>query len=254
MASPAGVAASTQQARTSPHRRAQRSRERLEVHGSQWMRLAMPAPRFPAVAYGPVLLPQMVSRRGVGAHPCPVAPAGTRPTRTSLYPQRREHRLPIGENHGKRGPRGYDAGKKVKGRKRHLLVDTTGLLLKVVVHAADIQDRDGGRMLVESLKLEDWPRLKKLWADGAYSGSFEDWLTERTGWTLEIVNKLPGQSSFQPLPRRWVVERTFAWLGKCRRLSKDYEALPRSEETWIYLAMTDLMLARLGQAGEPVAA
>jgi len=141
----------------------------------------------------------------------------------------------------------------VKGRKRHLLVDTTGLILKALVHAADIQDRDGGRLLVESLNLQDWPRLKKLWADGAYSGSFEDWLAERTGWTVEIVGKEPG-GGFHPLPRRWVVERTFAWLGKFRRLSKDYEALPRSEETWIYLAMTGVMLVRLDCAAERIAA
>jgi len=132
-------------------------------------------------------------------------------------------------------------------------VDTTGLLLKAVVHPADIQDRDGGRRLVDSLNLEDWPRLKKLWADAGYRGSFEDWVTERTGWTVEIVEK-PLGGGFQVLPRRWVVERTFAWLGKFRRLSKDYEALPQSEETWIYLAMSDLMLARLGAAAESVAA
>ena len=141
----------------------------------------------------------------------------------------------------------------MKGRKRHLLVDTTGLILKALVHAADIQDRDGGKVLVESLNLQDWPRLKKLWADGAYSGTFEDWLSERTGWTVEIVGKPPG-GGFHPLPRRWVVERTFAWLGKFRRLSKDYEALARSEETWIYLAMTGVMLARLDCAAEGMAA
>jgi|TARA_B100001971_G_C18141672_1_gene510710 putative transposase len=132
-------------------------------------------------------------------------------------------------------------------------VDTTGLVLKVVVHAANIQDRDGGRLLVGSLNLTDWPRLRKLWADGAYRGSFEDWLSKQTGWTLEIVNKPPSRG-FEVLPRRWVVERTFAWLGKFRRLSKDYEALPRSEETWIYFAMTGLMLARLATVPESLAA
>ena len=121
------------------------------------------------------------------------------------------------------------------------------------MHAANIQDRDGGRLLVGSLNLQDWPRLKKLWADGAYRGSFEDWLTKQTGWTVQIVNKPPG-AGFAVLPRRWVVERTFAWLGKFRRLSKDYEALPRSEETWIYLAMTGLMLARLGAVAKSMAA
>ncbi len=121
------------------------------------------------------------------------------------------------------------------------------------MHAADIQDRDGGRQLGGSLKLEDWPRLKKLWADAGYRGSFEDWVSERTGWSVQIVKK-PLGGGFQVLPRRWVVERTFAWLGKFRRLSKDYEALPQSEETWIYLAMTNLMLARLGTAVQSIAA
>jgi putative transposase len=141
----------------------------------------------------------------------------------------------------------------VKGRKRHLLLDTTGLILKVLVHAADSQDRDGGKLPVESLNLQDWPRMKKLWADGAYSGSFEEWLAERTGWTVEIVSK-PRGDGFHALPRRWVVEPTFAWLGKFRRLRKDYEALPRSEETWIYLGMTGLMLARLEGAAEGIPA
>lgn len=132
-------------------------------------------------------------------------------------------------------------------------MDTQGLLLKAVVHAADIQDRDGGKLLVDSLKLEDWPRLKKIWADAGYRGRFEDWLGEHTGWSIEIVKK-PLGGGFQVLPRRWVVERTFAWLCKCRRLSKDYEALPESEETWIYLAMTNLMLARLGKNAQSRAA
>ena len=141
----------------------------------------------------------------------------------------------------------------MNGRKRHILVDTQGLLLKAIVHPASVQDRDGGRQLIGALKLEHWPRLKKLWADAGYRGSFEDWVSERTGWNVEIVNK-PPSGGFQVLPRRWVVERTFAWLGKFRRLSKDYEALPRNEEAWIYLGMSNLMLARLGaEALQPAA-
>lgn len=132
-------------------------------------------------------------------------------------------------------------------------MDTQGLLLKAVVHPANIQDRDGGRLLVGSLTLADWPRLQKIWADAGYRGRFEDWVMERTGWSIEIVEKPPG-GGFQVLPRRWVVERTFAWLGKFRRLSKDYEALPLSEETWIYLAMTNLMVARSGRSARSKAA
>ena len=215
--------------------------------------MALSAARFPALAHSAVLLSQVVQQRRLGTHPYTVARTGAASPGTPANSQCGQHRQPIGQDHGKGGPRGYDAGKKVKGRKRHILVDTQGLLLKAVVHAADIQDRDGGRQLVDSLNLEDWPRLRKLWADAGYRGSFEDWVTARTGWSVEIVEK-PLGGGFQVLPRRWVVERTFAWLGKFRRLSKDYEALPQSEETWIYLGMTNLMLARLGAEAESIAA
>src|SRR3990172_9290808 len=235
MGGSAALAATSEQARTSPRSRPWTGHQRLALHGSKRMRLAQPATRFSAVAHRAVLLPEVVPKRRLGTHPRAIAPAGASSPGTPAHPQCGQHRQPIGQDHGKRGPRGYDAGKKVKGRKRHILVDTQGLLLKAVVQPADMQDRDGGRLLVESLKLEDWPRLKKLWADAGYRGSFEHWVSDHTGWSVEIVEK-PLGGGFQVLPRRWVVERTFAWLGKFRRLSKDYEALPQSEETWIYLA------------------
>ena len=172
------------------------------------------------MVHGAVLLPQMVGERPLGTHSHTIARTGTAAPRASVHAQCGQHRQSVGQNHRKREPRGYDAGKKVKGRKRHILVDTEGLLLKAIVHPADIQDRDGGRLLVNSLELEDWPRLKKLWADSGYRGRFEEWVSERTGWSIEIVKKLRGEG-FQVLPRRWVVERTFAWLGKFRRFSKD---------------------------------
>jgi transposase len=147
----------------------------------------------------------------------------------------------------------------VNGRKRHILIDTTGLLLKVVVHPADVQDRDGAKLLLTGLA-ERFPRLAKLWVDAAYQGPCATWIAETLGWTVEVVRKPsawvwvgPGQepptrpAGFQVLPRRWVVERTFAWLGRYRRLSKDYEVLPATEETWIYLAMSRLMTARLAR-------
>ena len=146
------------------------------------------------------------------------------------------------------GPRGYDAGKKVKGRKRHLVVDTMGLLLAVAVHPADLQDRDGARLVLARLQ-GCLPRLQHLWADAGYAGpKLGDWVRETTDWTLEIVRRDEPGAGFQVLPRRWVVERTFAWLGRYRRLSKDYEGLPETSETWIRIAMTDRMLHRLASA------
>ena len=161
-------------------------------------------------------------------------------------PQRGHHRQPVGEDHGKRGPRGYDAGKKVKGRKRHIVVDTQGLLLAVAVHPADVQDRDGAKLVISKLTGR-FPRLSLIWADGGYAGKLIEWVATLTGWTLEIVRRPGNSHSFEVLPRRWVVERTFAWLGRHRRLSKDYEALPETTEAWVYTAMTGLMLRRLAR-------
>ncbi len=144
----------------------------------------------------------------------------------------------------KRGPRGYDAGKKVFGRKRHIIVDTMGMLLGVVVHPADIQDRDGARLLLNKLAGR-FRELRLIWADGGYAGQLVDWVREHTGWELEIVRRPSGKREFAVLPRRWVVERTLAWLGRCRRLSKDYECLVSSSEAWIQIAMIQLMLRRL---------
>jgi len=131
----------------------------------------------------------------------------------------------------------------VTGRKRHLVVDTMGLLLAVVVHAANVQDRDGAKLVLQKLT-DRFPRLQLIWADGGYAGQLIAWVHELGGWLLEIV-KRPDESKFVVLPRRWVVERTFAWLGRHRRLSKDYEALPESSEAFILIATIYLMLHRL---------
>ena len=142
------------------------------------------------------------------------------------------------------GERGYDAGKKVKGRKRHLLTDTLGFILKVVVHSASIQDRDGAKLLLLALLPMVALRLLKLWADGGYRGALVDWCQTQFGIGLEIVSPPEGQRGFVLLPRRWVVERTFAWLDCYRRLSKDYEQDTRCSEGMIYIASIDLMLKR----------
>ena len=130
------------------------------------------------------------------------------------------------------------------GRKRHILVDTLGLLLVVVVHAADIQESEGAK-LVLGRALGRFPRLRLIWADQGYKAHFVAWAAAATGWVVEVVAKPKGQKGFAVLPRRWVVERTFAWLGRCRRLSKDYEALPETSEAWVHVAMVHLMLKRL---------
>ena len=126
------------------------------------------------------------------------------------------------------GVRGYDAGKKVKGRKRHLAVDTLGLLLAALAA--------GG-----------FPRPRPLWADGGYRGKLVAWVWEHCGWLLQIVKRNDDVKGFQVLPKRWVVERPFAWLSHYRRLSKDYEYLPASSEAMIYVAMIHLMLVRLAR-------
>jgi putative transposase len=132
----------------------------------------------------------------------------------------------------------------VSGRKRHLVVDTLGLLLAVAVHAADVQDRDGARLVLGKL-VGRFPRLWVIWADGGYAGALLVWALVVGGWVVEVVKKPAGATAFAVLPKRWIVERTFAWLGRCRRLSKDYEGLPETTEAWIHVAMIHLMLKRL---------
>jgi putative transposase len=150
------------------------------------------------------------------------------------------------------GPeRGYDGGKRVRGRKRHILVDTCGLLLLVVVHAANTQDRKGARLVLEGLK-DAFLQLRLIWVDSGYhSAPLQKWLDALRPEhlvQLEVIRRNDDQKGFAVLPRRWVVERTFAWLGRHRRLSKDYETLPATSETMIRLAMIRLMVRRLAAA------
>jgi putative transposase len=143
--------------------------------------------------------------------------------------------------------RGYDAGKKVNGRKRHILVDTMGLLLLVTVLPANLQDRDGARQLLASFFSQSARRrVKHIWADGGYAGMLVEWTKRLWHCTLEIV-KRNELHRFKVLPRRWVVERTFGWFGRYRRLNRDYERQAKTGESMVYLAMIRLMLARLGR-------
>src|SRR5215510_4957061 len=143
--------------------------------------------------------------------------------------------------------RGYDAGKKINGRKRHALVDTLGLLLCIKVLAASVQDRDGAKALLEEVK-DRMLRLQLIWADGGYRGKLITWVAETCRWLLQIVLRKDDVKGFHVLPRRWVVERTFAWLCRNRRLSKDYERRAESSEAFCYYSMIHLMLRRLRPA------
>lgn len=143
---------------------------------------------------------------------------------------------------------GYDAGKKIKGRKRHIVVDTLGLMLNAIVHSADIQDRDGGLLVLTGLRTL-YPWLKLIWADGAYKGKRLDQLfADPHKWRLEVVKRSDDVRGFKVLPRRWVVERTFGWITRSRRLARDYEGLAATACAYIKLAMIQLMIRRLATA------
>lgn len=143
------------------------------------------------------------------------------------------------------GPKGYDAGKKINGRKRHIVVDTLGLLLAVVVHSADQQDHSGACLVLYAL----WEKLKRIrviFADTAYGRKgLPEFVRSTLGFTIELVRKARGVVGFEVIRQRWIVERTFAWINRCRRHSKDYERNPDTSETLIHIAMIHLMIKRL---------
>ena len=146
------------------------------------------------------------------------------------------------------GPRGYDAGKKIKGRKRHIFTDTQGFLIGAIVHAADIQDRDGAPDVLASIR-KRFPQLQHVFADGGYAGDKLRNALAKTGkWTIEIIKRSDTAKGFVLLPRRWVVERTFAWLGRNRRLAKDFERTIESATAWLYLASVQQITRRIASA------
>jgi len=174
----------------------------------------------------------------------------SRESGTRGQPHRLCHRQPECEERRKRGPgvdpHGFDAGKLIKGKKRHVLVDMQGLLLHAIVHSAGVQDRDGGIWLLATL-FGQFPFLVKLFADSAYAGPIFDTALEKVLPNLktEIVRRSDRAKGFVPLPKRWIVERTLAWLNRCRRLAKDWENLNRSALAFLKLASIRLMVRKL---------
>src|SRR3954462_5309721 len=212
------------------------------------------AERPAAEEYGARLSGPVELGRHVGAHPSCALRSGARAGGTRSKPDGGDHRLADREGRSKRGsgldPSGYDAGKKIKGRKRHILVDTLGLLLNVVVHPADIQDRDGALHLLRRAR-RLFPFIERIFADGAYAGRKMAMTVWRTGaWRLQIV-KRSDAAGFEVLPKRWIVERTFAWISRNRRLARDFERYATTAAAFFRLAMIRIMLRRLAANTSP---
>ena len=205
---------------------------------------------FAAQKHGVRLSRFMELRRHAGAHPLRALREMPRASGTRSKSHSRHYRQSKREERRKRGhsidPNGYDAGKKIKGKNRHILVDTLGLLLHAIVHPADIQDRDGGILLLSTL-FGLFPFLKKLFADGGYQGpQFQEALAKALPQlNVEIVKRSDRAKGFEVLPKRWIVERTLAWLSRCRRLAKDFENLTRTALTFVKLASIRIMLRSL---------
>ncbi len=212
--------------------------------------MALFAPRVSALVHSPLVLPHLETRGPVVEDLPSALPSsqGAGEPKRAAFGSGDGHA--VGQDHGKGGTRGFDAHKQVNGRKRALLVDTTGLLLSCRVEPANLQDRALAYALLGGLK-PIWPKVECVFADAGFeSGPLARWLQEHSGWHLEIVKRSPSQVGFAVQPKRWVVERTFAWLGRNRRLSKDYEETVQSSEAWILVAMIRLVLQRLSKPAE----
>ena len=217
--------------------------------------MARPAGRFPASLDGAALLLQLARRRHLGAHQCRAGgprPRIARPQRDALG---RHHRQPERADDGKRRPardrRGQahqePAPAKAGGRKRHIVTDTEGFLLALRVHEANIQDPHGAVPLLHDLRRR-LPTLQHIFADRVYRGAqLQAAIADCGPWTIQIVERPAGAKGFQLLPKRWVVERSFAWLGRCRRLAKDFEATIASAAAWVLIANVRLLIRRLAR-------
>lgn len=260
---PGTIDPSSEGGRATAEYRPARGDQRDSVSLMRWVSVENVAPRVSALVHGVELLSDLAQGWNLGADKYCPARSGAPKTGTATHAERGHHRQPISEDDAKRGERGYDGGKKVNGRKRHVIVDTLGLLLRVKVHSAGLQDRAGVPLLLEGID-QQFPRISLVWVDQGYTGTGKQWIEEHLKWTVEVVERSPrrgwlmkdGQlewvtlpKTFEHLPRRWVVERTFGWFGLCRRLSKDYEFLPQSSESWIHTCMIRLMVRRLARVG-----
>ena len=214
--------------------------DRLPVAGS--------AQGFAAEEHGAPLLWPVGLGRHAGAHPSRALRPDARAGRARSEPDGGGHRQPERQGGSKGGsaldPQGFDAGKKITGRKRHILVDTLGLLLSVVVHPANVQDRDGAGDLLRTAR-RSFPFIERIFADAAYQGPKMAKVIAKTGsWKLEIVKRSDAHR-FVVLPKRWIVERTFAWISRNRRLARDFERYTRTVAAFFRLAMIRIMLRRL---------
>jgi transposase len=201
--------------------------------------------------HGLLLLCALELGRHAGAHPLRALCRDTRAGRPRAKSDSGDHRQSKRQSSAKRGAfidaQGYDAGKKVTGRKRHILVDTLGLLLSVAVHSADIQDRDGAALVLDPRTRALFPFILRIFADAGYQGARAALAAASTGnWIIEIV-KRNELHKFVVLPKRWIVERTLAWISRNRRLARDYERYARTVVGYIRLAMIRIMLRRLAR-------
>ena len=228
------------------------SDERNLLSASHRLPLALPAARrISAALDGLQYLPQVPEGRRVGGHLGRAAHGFARATRARGEPHGGRHRQPDAEGGGKRGgfdgEVGYDAGKKVKGRKIHALVDTEGLPLRAVVHSAGIQDRDGAGLVLDKIR-NRFPWLELVWADNGYNAwQVEAAVAKVPVLRLEIVKRSDDLKGFVVLPRRWVVERTFSWFGRNRRIAKDYENLGLTLAAFVTLACIQIAVRRLAR-------
>jgi len=198
--------------------------------------------QFSTLAICLLAVPYLARRRRLGT--CDQGAARARPQSEGpkRHANRGDYRFAIGEEGAKRGRRGYDAGKKIKGRKRHIALNTQGNLLAVVVHTAGIQDRMGARAVMMRLFCR-FDSITTIFTDGGCTGKLIEWAKDMFGYRVEVV-KRNQLHTFQVLPKRWIVERTFSWLNWSRRLSKDYELRHTSAESMIYIAFTHQLLRR----------
>lgn len=226
--------------------------------GSQWVFLADDAQRLSALEDGLPLLAMLEVRWNLGEDAPSIARENKAAGATKPHTQCSDFGQPVGTHQCKRGVRGYDGGKKISGRKRQILVDTLGLVMKVLVHPANVHDRKGGLQLLQLIQGQ-FPELIKIWADQGYTSSdLGRWAKEVLQVDFEVVYPWWRQlkryfpeiykeavKGFQVIRKRWIVERTFAWLTFQRRLVKDYELLPQTSENLVYVAMIRIMLRRL---------